>query len=93
MAKPEIFACIAPVCGTSDPARAFVIRDTPCWVFHGVKDDIVPVYHSDKMVKALEQAGANVRYTRYPDIDHYAWVPTYENDELYEWMLKQKKIK
>jgi predicted peptidase len=91
MAKPEIFACIAPVCGTSDPARAFVIRNIPCWVFHGANDDIVPVYHSDAMVEALERAGADVKYTRYPEEDHYSWIPAYKTIDLYEWMLQQRR--
>ena len=91
IAAPGKFAAIAPVCGTTDPAQAFVIKDIPCWVFHGAKDTIVPVYHSDNMVEALKLAGADVRYTRYPDEDHFSWVPAYNTPELYEWMLKQQK--
>jgi predicted peptidase len=43
------------------------------------------------MVKALRKAGGRVRFTKYADRGHDAWTPTYENAELYEWLLKQRR--
>lgn len=86
--RPELFAAIAPVCGWYDPAKACALKDTPVWVFHGAKDNIIPISYSEEMVEALEACGGNVRFTVYPDADHDAWTVTYNNPELYDWFLQ-----
>jgi len=43
------------------------------------------------MVKALKDCGGNVQLTIYPEADHDSWTATYDNPELYEWLLKQSK--
>jgi succinate dehydrogenase/fumarate reductase-like Fe-S protein len=46
----------------------------PAWVFHGVKDHVVPFDDSVKMVTALQEAGArHVKFTQYEDTAHDAW--------------------
>ncbi|NLD71387.1 MAG: prolyl oligopeptidase family serine peptidase, partial [Chloroflexi bacterium] len=62
--------------------------DTPVWVFHGAKDEVVPLEHSMAMADALERAGGNVRLTVYPEAGHDAWTETYDNPALYEWFLQ-----
>ncbi|PKP35707.1 MAG: phospholipase, partial [Bacteroidetes bacterium HGW-Bacteroidetes-15] len=44
---------------------------------------------SDNVVKELEANGQNVRYTRYPNTGHDAWTETFDNPDLYKWMLEQ----
>lgn len=90
-AFPERFAAIAPVCGGGDPSRAAALKRLPVWVFHGEKDLLVPVRESEEMVAALREAGGNVRFTAYPDKGHDCWTVTYENPELYRWLLEQKR--
>lgn len=63
----------------------------PTWVFHGQKDPVIPVGESERMVSALRNAGGKVRFTVYPNAEHDAWSETYENPELYEWLLTQKR--
>ena len=59
-------------------------------VHHGDKDDIIPVVASLKMVRALEDAKASeVRFTRYPDLMHDSWTETYNDLEVYKWMLQR----
>ncbi len=36
-------------------------------------------------------ADGTVRYTEYPDLKHDCWTRTYENPELYAWLLDQKR--
>jgi len=91
MAAPERFAAIVPICGTGDTLRACTIKQVPVWVFHGAGDEIVSHSYSDDMVEALGLCGANVKYTLYPDVDHFAWVPAYNNPKLYEWLLQQER--
>jgi predicted peptidase len=88
---PHRFAAIAPICGGGDPKKARRLRDVPVWVFHGAKDDVVPVGESEKMVKALEECGGNVKFTVYPEAGHDSWTETYNNPKLYEWFLSQRR--
>ena len=86
------FAAIAPICGRTPDMPDFFerlagLQTMPVWVFHGAKDPIVPVSHSDRIVAALGGTGRNVRYTVYPEADHDAWSVTYTNPELYSWFL------
>lgn len=91
-ADPGRFAAIAPICGGGNPADAEKLKNLPIWVFHGAKDPVVPASRSEDMVTALESAGAkNVKLTLYPDAGHDAWTETYNNAELYEWLLKQHR--
>jgi predicted peptidase len=90
MARPGVFAAIAPICGGGQAHHACVLRDTPIWAFHGAKDTVVPVDRSREMVAALEQCGGDVHYTEYPDAGHDAWSETYANDAFYEWLLSHQ---
>ena len=45
------------------------------------------------MVEALKKNGGNVKFTVYPDASHDAWTEAYNNPELYEWLLEQKRTK
>jgi len=91
MAAPDKLAAIAPICGEAQVSRACEIKSIPTWVFHGAKDEVVPPSFSDKMVEALQQCGADVKYSLYEDVDHFAWVPAYRDPAFYEWMQSQKK--
>lgn len=90
-AYPEKFAAIAPVCGHGDPADAKQLARIPIWVFHGANDHVVPVERDEEMVNAIRAAGGNVKFTVYPDAGHNVWTVTYDNPELYQWLLKQKR--
>lgn len=93
---PDRFAAIAPICGgglwfLGFPEKASVLKDVPTWVFHGAKDEVVPLTESSKMVEALRACGGNVRFTIYPDAGHDAWTETYNNPEFYKWLLQQRR--
>jgi len=88
---PSRFAAIAPICGGGNPLKAKYIKDLPAWVFHGAKDQVVPVKSSQEMVDALKEAGGNVQFTVYPEAGHDSWTETYDNPELYEWFLKHHR--
>ncbi len=91
LAYPERFAAIAPICGGGKPALASKIRHLPIWVFHGGKDDVVPLAESQAMVDALKSYGSDVKLTVYPDAGHDSWTETYNNPELYKWLLSHKR--
>jgi predicted peptidase len=87
--RPERYAAVVPICGGGDPKFAARLRDLPLWVFHGAKDETVPIADSAKMVAAIRVAGGAPRFTIYPEADHDSWTKTYENEELYVWLLAQ----
>jgi predicted peptidase len=100
LATPERFAAIAPICGganlidvilgSRDRERA--LKSLPIWAFHGAKDPVVPLEESERVVNALEKAGAkNVKLTVYPEALHDSWSETYANPAFYEWLLAQRR--
>jgi predicted peptidase len=91
MAHPDRWAAIVPICGRGDTKMAEKIKDVPCWCFHGDADTSVNVSGSRDMIKALKDAGGKPKYDEYPGVGHNSWDKAYGNDELYKWMLEQKK--
>ena len=90
---PDLFAAIAPICGGGTPFMASRLKDTPVWAFHGRKDNVVPVKCSKEMVDAVKRAGGDAKLTVYPKADHDSWSRTYDNPELYKWLLSHAKKK
>ena len=89
--QSDRFAAIVPICGGGERYWARAIAPIPTWVFHGAKDEAVPLERSEQMVEALKRAGAEPKFTVYPDADHDSWTETYNNPELYDWLLKQNR--
>ncbi|GIO34273.1 MULTISPECIES: prolyl oligopeptidase family serine peptidase [Paenibacillus] len=85
---PERFAAAAPICGGGSWMDAFQLTRTPIWAFHGAKDDVVPLSESEKMVKAVQDAGGSAKLTVYPEANHDSWTEAYQNPELYAWFLQ-----
>ena len=88
---PHRFAAIAPICGGGHWWAVPRIKHLPVWVFHGTRARLVASARSAAMVAALRQCGGNVKFTTYPDADHDSWTATYENPELYQWLLRHKR--
>jgi predicted peptidase len=80
-----------PAEGHADPYAelAKAIGKTPTWIFHGAKDDTVPINDSRRMARALEAAKGNVRYSELAGVGHDAWTPAYEDPELARWLFAQ----
>lgn len=91
--KPDLFAAAVPICGGGDVKKVDRFKHVPIWVFHGDKDEVVPPEKSRELVEALRECGAPVKYTEYEGVDHNSWSATYANEELYKWMLEQKRSK
>ena len=89
LAQPDRFAAIAPVCGWSVPSVACKIKNIPIWVFHGAKDNVVPISSSEVIVEKLKSCGSDVNFTVYPEANHDSWTETYNNEELYKWFMEQ----
>jgi len=95
-AYPDTFAAAVPICAgwdlPDDLGNAPRMKEIPIWVFHGTLDDDVPVARSREMVRALEDAGGNVKYTEYPDEGHACWERAYNESDLLPWLFAQTRL-
>lgn len=93
MREPERFAAIAPICGGGNPIEARYLKpmQAPAWCFHGAKDNVVPLESTEEMVAVLKAAKVEVKLTVYPDAGHDSWTETYDNPELYKWLLQHRR--
>lgn len=89
---PSRFAAILPVCGGGVPYQMRWIRKLPVWAFHGDQDTAVPLEESKRLIEALQKLGnEEARLTVYPGVGHDSWTATYDNSEVYEWLLSHRK--
>ena len=88
---PDRLAAIAPICGGGEKYWVKQFAHLPVWAFHGAKDTGVPLERSQVMVDELKKNGGNPKLTIYPEAGHDSWTETYDNPELYTWLLEQKR--
>ena len=81
------FHKIAPLCGGGMNWRAWYVKDIPIRVYHGRKDDIVPLSQSEAMVNSIKLQGGNVEFTIYDDLSHNCWDRAFEETDLIEWLI------
>jgi predicted peptidase len=67
------------------------VTGLPLWLVHGDADQTVSVEQSRHMYAALKAAGADVRYTELPGVDHPAWDPAYQDPDIAAWLFKQQR--
>ena len=88
---PERFAAMAPVSSSGNPADAPKLTRLPIWAFNRAGDPVVRIDRAKATVEAVQAAGGNVKFTVYPGAGHDAWTETYDNPELYRWLLEHKR--
>ncbi len=89
--NPALFAAAFPICGGGAPAAAPAMKQVKWWVFHGEADDVVPPAYSADMVAALQSAGAEVKFSLYPGVNHNSWDPAFAEPGLLPWLFAQKR--
>jgi predicted peptidase len=88
---PERFAAIVPICGGGEVLGTRRQTRLPVWAFHGAKDPLVPLSRSQDMVEEIKKNKGDAKLTVYPEAGHDSWTATYENPELYQWLLDHKR--
>lgn len=86
---PEKFAAAVPICGGADSDFTARFANIPMWIFHGSKDQIVPVEFSRTVVRNLWNQHASPGYTEYADIAHESWIQAYQEPHLLPWLFDQ----
>lgn len=90
--KPKIFAAAFAICGGDNTANVkYYAKKVPLWIFHGGKDDVVPVEHSEVVVDALKSAGADPKFTLYPNDKHNSWDDAFAEPQLIPWLFSHSK--
>ena len=89
---PSLFTAIVAICGGTITNDLSGLENTPTWLFHGEEDDVIPVESSLLIYKHLKEKNKNIHFTTYPNIMHDSWTKTYENKEVYDWLLSFKKM-
>lgn len=89
--RPDLFAAGIVLCGPGVPIVVERISHIPVWVFHGAKDDRVPVKDGRGMVELLRKAGGQPRYTEYPDLGHAVGRAAFNEKDLLPWLFAQRR--
>jgi predicted peptidase len=90
--NPEKFAAAVPICGRGDLEAAEKLAKTPTWIFIGAEDSARTVQNCQDMAAALKKAGCDSKLTLYPDLKHDCWTVTYDNPEVYDWLLSHRRV-
>lgn len=94
-AYPDLFAAAIPICGRERteldyPERLKHIKHLPIWCFHGDADTVVPLESSIYLTENLKAYGGNPKLTIYGGVGHDSWTQTYDNLEIYDWLLSHR---
>ncbi|WP_313254329.1 alpha/beta hydrolase-fold protein [Stenotrophomonas acidaminiphila] len=85
---------VEAVAAESDPYQAMALRlkDTPVWIFHGARDDVVRPDDDRRLHAAFQAVAArDARYTEYPQGNHNAWDATYADPAMWRWLFAQER--
>jgi predicted peptidase len=95
LSYPDTFAAIVPISGFVDLIALesiCKISSIPTRIFHGLLDDVVRVDYAINIYKELQKCNTrNAELTIFDDAGHDSWSRVYDNQEIYDWMLKQTK--
>jgi hypothetical protein len=85
---PNKFAAVIPI-SARDVAGVERLAYSTVWIFHGDQDNGVPWQGSQYAYNRLSALNADVHFTLYEGVGHWAWEPAYDTDGLWVWMLNQ----
>lgn len=89
--KPNIFAAAFAICGGDNLANVQKYQKVPLWIFHGEKDDVVPVVLSTRIADQLKVLNRTVKLTLYPEANHNSWDDAFAEPELLPWLFSHQK--
>lgn len=85
---PNTFAAAFVICGGGNTKLAQqYAQQTPLWIFHGAKDDIVDPQLALQMATALLKYGAKPNVTIYAQDNHNSWDSTFQEPHLLPWLF------
>lgn len=92
MDHPSLFAAAAPICSGGMAWRAEAIADLPVRIYHGEADEVVDVFYSKDMYRALKACNASdATLFLYPNVGHDVGNYAYEQTDLIDWLISKRK--
>lgn len=88
---PEKWAGAVILSAYDNFTDANAISRVPLWLFQGDADRTVPVTLVREMVKQLNKAHANLKYTEYHKVDHEVWSKAFAEPQLLPWLMELKR--
>ncbi len=86
----ERFAAVVSLAPVSPiTAWAGKLAKIPLRLFHGSKDQFLPLKEVEELIRAIEAAGGSPEFTAL-ERDHYI-LDVYDRPELYEWLARQRR--
>jgi predicted peptidase len=89
--KPNVFASAFAICGGDHVENVRKYRKVPLWVFHGAKDNVVPIQKSEIVVNELKRLKGDVKFRIYPDANHNSWDPAFAEPDFLSWIFSYRK--
>lgn len=89
--KPKMFAAAFAICGGDNIANVRKYKKIPLWIFHGEKDDTVPLVLSTSIADQLKVLGTEPRITLYPNDNHNSWDSAFAEPELLPWLFSNTR--
>lgn len=93
--RPKTFAAAIPICGGGDKTLVKSLINIPIWMFHGSKDKAVPLVRSTDMFNGIKKeigySQLKSKITVYENKGHLIWNETYDNQEVINWFISQRK--
>ena len=88
---PQRFAGLVAVSGrVTESVNLAALANTPAWVFHGRRDDKLPSVDTERAIAQLRSRGGSVRYTLYPEGDHFIGDQAFADGGLQDWLLSRR---
>ncbi|MEI7921422.1 MAG: family 16 glycoside hydrolase [Planctomycetota bacterium] len=85
------FSCVVPICSPARLETANNLKSIPLWSIVGDKDRVETVRSMRAMTAKLMEEGSNARYSEYRGVGHNSWDRAYNDPEMLDWMLAQKR--
>lgn len=89
--KRKMFAAAFAICGGDNVANVRKYKKTPLWIFHGEKDNVVPVVLSTIISDQLQVLGVAPKITLYPKDNHNSWDSAFAEPELLPWLFSKER--
>lgn len=87
---PGLFSAAVAISGDGDEEKASLMAKPRWQVFAGEKDHIVPSIKTEKMARALQQAGASVSFKLYPLADHSeTWINAFSEPDFFRRLFTE----
>ncbi|RJP23655.1 MAG: hypothetical protein C4527_19935 [Candidatus Omnitrophota bacterium] len=89
--NPESVAAFISIIAAIKPAGTENLADIPFWVFQEEANTTVTITEIESMLDQVRAHGGNVKCTTYPPEIEDILAPTFNNPEIYAWLLQQNK--